>query len=263
MSRPVFLYLMQRGVRSWRFAASSRDVLALGSTWSASCISSSDTEMSGEAERDAVKVVLPLTDAFANDYVKNPPDSRTVVTIYKYDRDDSTYEYWWSGNVTTHEVSGGEVTLRCESDETLLAQAARPRIAMVPCPHALYVGNCRLDRYAFRQTVTLVSLVGAVATVSGHSGTTFAGGMIEASNGDTRKIVKQVGGVLTLARPLSGLSGSVGGSVYIYPGCARTPAACATFANAANQSGTNIENFGGFSWMLTGDRNPWGGSSAS
>lgn len=55
-----------------RFAASSRDVLALGSLWRGSSISSSDTEMSGEAERDAVKVVLPLTDTFANDYVKNP-----------------------------------------------------------------------------------------------------------------------------------------------------------------------------------------------
>ena len=93
--------------------------------------------MSGEAERDAVKVVLPLADSFANDYVKNPPDRRTVVTIYKYERDGGAYELWWSGNVTMHEVSGGEVTFRAESDETLLAQAARPRIAMVPCPHAV------------------------------------------------------------------------------------------------------------------------------
>lgn len=263
MSRPVFLYLMQRGALTWRFAASSRDVLALGSLWQGSSISSSDTEMSGETERDAVKVVLPLSDTFANDYVKNPPDSRTAVTIYKYDRDDGSYEYWWSGNFSGHEINGGEVVLTCQSDEALLAQGSRPRIAMVQCSHAQYVGRCGLNRDDFRQSVTLVSLSGAAAVVSGYSGDNFAGGIIEARNGDTRKITAQIGGALTLARKLPALSGDVGAIVYIYPACDRGPDSCATFANAANPSGTNIENFGGFSWMLTGDKNPWGGSSAT
>lgn len=263
MSRPVFLFKFQTGAVTKRMAASVRDVTALSFVWSAANISCSDVEMSGESERDAVKVVLPLVDSYANAYIKNPPDERTTVEIYKYERASGSSEFWWSGAVTMHQISGAEVTFRCESDETTLAQGSRPRIAMVMCPHAVYHGNCRLEREGFRQDVTLVSVSGSVVVVSGYSGTNFAGGLIMSGSGETRKIKAQSGGTMTLVRPLPSLSADVGGSVYLYPGCARTPTACAAFANADNPSGTNIENFGGFSWMLTGDKNPWGGSSAS
>jgi hypothetical protein len=263
VSRPVFLFKFQNGTVINRMAASVRAVTAGGYVWGAANISCSDVEMSGESERDAVKVVLPLADGYANAYIKNPPDDRTSVEIYRFDRSDSALQFWWSGAVTMHQISGAEVTFRCESDETTLAQGSRPRIAMVMCPHAVYHGACRLNRDDFRQDVTLTGIDGAIITVTGHSGASFAGGLIMSGTGETRKIKAQTGGTMTLVRPLPSLAADIGGAVYLYPGCARTPAACASFANSANASGTNIENHGGFSWMLTGDKNPWGGSSAT
>jgi uncharacterized phage protein (TIGR02218 family) len=76
----------------------------------------------------------------------------------------------------------------------------------------------------------------------------FAQGAIYWRTGDSRfmygEIKSNVGNVLTL-KPLSTLGVSVGDTVTLIAGCARTVAACKGFANAENPSATNIENFQG------------------
>lgn len=260
MSAPVFLYLLERGATAWRKAASARDVTALGETWTASSISHSDVEMSGEAERDAVKLTLPITEDFAADTVFNRPETQATISIYRFDRDDSSYELWWSGRVTAPEVGDGVVELVCDPDVTALAQATLPRIYMRHCPHAVYYGECRLNRALFRVEATVTAISGALVTISGTSDS-FSGGFVEASNGDLRGIKAHSGQVMTLDRKMPALA--VGQIIGLYPGCARTPSACRGFANADNPSGTNIENYGGFRWMLTGEKNPFAGSSVT
>ena len=99
MSRPVFLYLFERQSEVVRKAASPRNVTAMSQVWQASSISHSEPEMSGEAERDAVKVKLAISDAFANAYIKDRPEGQVNLTIYRFERDDNTYQYEWSGRL--------------------------------------------------------------------------------------------------------------------------------------------------------------------
>lgn len=267
MARPVYLYLIQRGALSWRKAASGRNVTALSTTWTASSISHTEPEMSGEAERDAVKITLPLSDDFANEQVRDRPEGTVTVTIYEYERSDDTYQIEWSGRMTTCKADGGEVTLQCEPATAGLTRANRSRIYMRQCPHAVYYGECRLNRADFARTAGLISVSGNVVSIEASTDApdgTYTGGIIEAGNGDTRTIKNHADGLLYLTRPLPALLDDLAASepvVTLYPGCARTLTACASFANADNPSGTNIENYGGFPGMLTGEVNPFAGSS--
>jgi len=208
--------------------------------------------MSGEAERDAVKVKLAISDGFANEYIKDRPEGQVNLTIYRFERDDDTHQFEWSGRLTSHEVNGGEVALRFEPDSTGLAATMLPRIAMRQCPHTQYVGECRLNREVWRHVVPLISLDGSTVTVSLSGAFDYAGGIIEASNGDTRGIKAQSGGVLTLVRPLPALA--LDTEVSLFPSCLRSPTRC-------RETFGNIDNYGGFQWMLTGDTNPFAGSS--
>lgn len=60
-----------------------------------------------------------------------------------------------------------------------------------------------------------------------------------------REIRSNTGNTIVLARPFPFLPAG-GDTVTLIAGCIRTRAACKTFVNAANPSGTNIENFRGF-----------------
>ena len=265
--RQVYLYLFERGTQQIRRAASVRDVVALAQTWTGGAISHSEPEMSGESERDAVKITMPLTDAFASEQVRNRPDGAVTVTIYSYNRDTSTYELEWSGRLSTTSTTGAEVTLNCEPETSALAGAMLPIIAMRQCPHHQYTGKCRLDIAAHRNQVPLLSVSGAVVTIDPATlpaGLVFAGGIIEAADGSRRKIKAYSDGVLTLTRAMPALLVDIAASepaTTLVPTCGNIPSGCATFANVANESGTNIENYGGHQWMMTGGVNPFGGSS--
>ena len=265
--RQVYLYLFERGMQQYRRAASVGDVLALGNVWQASAISHTEPEMSGESERDAVKVTLPLSDAFASEHIRARPDGAVLVTIYSYNRDAGTAELEWSGRLSTTSASGSEAVMSCEPETSALAGAMLPIIAMRQCPHHQYTGKCRLNFADFRHVAPLLSVAGPVVTVEHSSvlaGLQLAGGIIEASDGSTRKIKSYNAGVITITRPLTQLAAdaqATAPTVNLVPTCGNSPDGCATFVNAANASGTNIENYGGHLWMMTGGVNPFGGSS--
>ena len=77
----------------------------------------------------------------------------------------------------------------------------------------------------------------------------FEYGLIFFRNGENklyvREIKNNVGNVLTLQRPFP-FTPLATDFVTVIAGCNRTAAKCKTFTNAANPSGTNIENFQGF-----------------
>ena len=262
MSRPVYLYEFSHNANTIRRAASPRDVLAGGHLWTASSIGHSEVELNGDPERDSVKITLPITDSYFGPFLRNRQDGAVLLSIIKHDRDGGMSELEWDGRLTAPSASGGELTLRFEPETTGLVSGNRPRIFMRPCPHAVYYGECRLSRNNFRVTSALVSVSGAVVEVAASGD--FAGGIIEASDGSTRTVKSQSGNVMTLVRPLPMLSRdmSEGATISLFPGCDRSPERCAEFPNSDNPSGTNIENYGGFLWMLTGGKNPFGGSSS-
>lgn len=269
MSRPVYLYLFDRNVETVRRAASVRDVNAMGEDWLASAISHSEPEMTGEAERDAVKITLPLSDPFADGLLRKRPEGVWLVTIYRLDLSDDSIEFEWAGRLVSPEVSGGEVSLRCEPSNTGLKQTIRPRVFMRSCPHTVYFGECRLNRNLFLVEVALIATDGLeVEYDSGGAADLMilGGGFLQTPSGEMRRIKTPTDAShLTLERRLPSLVTLLTEPfpvVYLLPGCDRSMARCQQFPNAENLSGTNIENHGAFPWMLSGGNNPFGGGSA-
>lgn len=270
MSKPVYLFAFTQGDDVvCRRAASARDVTAMGETWVASSISIDDLPLTGDADKDSVKFQLPITDDWVSDYVRYRPDDTVTIAIYRYERGEDTSELAWQGQITYPDVDGGIVTFNCDPETSMSGTVTLGRVVMRQCPHSIFTGECRLDRANFLIPITLVSVSGVTVTfepTSLVSSGSLAGGMIEAPDGSLRGIVSNTESIITLEwkmRPLLAAFDLSEPIVNVSPGCSQAPERCASFANADNPSGTNIENYGGFLWMLTGDKNPFGGSSAT
>jgi hypothetical protein len=274
VSRPAFLYEFVQGDNVVaRRAASLLSIIAEGEEWTRSSLSHSEPEMTGEAEREAVAIKLPLSDPFALALLKNRYAGITGVRIFRYDRSDDSSELEWAGRIVYPEASGGTLTIRCEPSNTGLRQVTRPRVFMRPCPHTLYHGECRLDAANFVYFADLLTAeidAGGMHVTFTPPADPFAqdlrGGIL-ALDGEVRKIRDQDGdGSVYLEAPFLALieraASSEPGYVSLWPGCNQTMVRCREFPNGDNVSGTNIENFGGFPWMISGGNNPFGGGSA-
>lgn len=270
MSKPVYLVQFAYGTSGTvaaRRAAASRDVIAGGFTWTASSIDFDDIELSGDTERDTVKFTLPLSDDWAYGYFKDIPEERLIVTVYRYDRSDDSLEFTWQGTLTDPEVTGGIITMPCDPSTTALGSTTLPRVFMRACPHGLYSGGCRLNKSDFAISATVTAVSGTTVTIEASSDITsglLTGGIIELPDGSTRNIKYHATTTFKLAYKMPRLATLLEGSdhtVTVYPGCGQSVESCSAFPNSDNASGTNIENYGGFPWAITGTQSPFGGGS--
>ena len=108
-----------------------------------------------------------------------------------------------------------------------------------------------LNSYQHDATVTVVTnqLQFTVNLSPAKANAYFQYGSVYVRTGDNRLFEREIknntGNVITLQRPFP-LTIAVNDTVTLIAGCTRTRAACKTFVNANNPSGTNIENFQGF-----------------
>ena len=256
---PIYLYQFSQAAAVWRYTNQLETVAYDGHNWLSSPLAHSDINQTGEIERDSVTLTFPIDDPFASQFIGRPPELVTTFTLFRGHRDSSDYFVWWKGRIASANTSGVTVILECESVFTSLKRPGLRAKYQRPCRHTVYYGSCGLDKDDFAVASTVSAVSGVSVTFAGTPPTdnTYRGGMIGSSDGQLRMIQSQVGNVLTLVRPLDVLT--VGASVSLYPGCNRTKTRCAQFANAGNASGTNIENFGGFSWIPS--INPFAGGS--
>lgn len=107
-----------------------------------------------------------------------------------------------------------------------------------------------MDNYMHDAAISSVSnsLTFAVNLSPAKADNYFAMGRVYFRSGNNqfyeREIKSNTGNTITLARPFPFLP-AVADTVTVIAGCVRTRAACKGFINAANPSGTNVENFRG------------------
>lgn len=281
---PVYLYQFAQSGVVWRYTNDLLPVTHAGEGWASAPISHGEINQTGEITRDSVKLTLPISHPFGAQFVGYPPEFVTTVTIFRGHRGSDDFLVWWKGRISTSRVVGVTLELECESVFSSLKRPGLRRKSQRPCPHAVYYGLCRLDKADFAIPAEVVSVSGVNVTLSVSPvlpDGTLMGGMLESpTTGELRMVMEQTGGAVVLSRPLAALSsdarsvidngagygrnyGNFYGGFYVqvYPGCNRTPARCAQFPNADNPSGTNIENYGGFSFKPS--KNPFAGGSVT
>lgn len=250
----AFLYEMHRGERSWRFTSEPYPVTIDSLQWEPSAVSHSEIRQGSDVAREPITLTFPDSEPFAMDAFNDSGDFVTSVTLYRFDRASLERRVIWKGRSQKAESKQGTIEVGCESIFTSNKRLGLPRAYQAMCPHGIYtpLPGCGLRIEDFRTDASVASVAGTTVTLDATPASDLNGGIFESAAGDLRTILSQNGGVLTLSRAVPGLAP---GACRVAPGCNRSPARCAQFANPANASGTNIENFGGQSWIPS--KNPF------
>ena len=258
---PVFLYEFKQGDGvEYRFTSDLLAVSHAGHTWQPLQITHAEPTIKSEIEADNLKIEIPVSVDFAASFLGYQPDIRTSLTIYRKQRDAAEVRMVWKGYVGTPTANGGTLSIECATVATWLKQSGLQSKMTRPCRHTVYFGGCRasLSLHSFAVTITGVSgRAVAITDPAGLDVGKLVGGILIANDGEQRMITDHGAGLLTLSRPLDTLA--AGQTVQCARGCQRTRADCAEFQNPDNESGTNIENFGGFPWIPT--KNPFAGGT--
>ena len=248
--RPVYLYRFLLGPNTWRYTSADADITAGGFTWEAAAISDLGISQTGESAQDALTIQMDSQLPPALAFRGAPPTSTMQVTIFR------THEGDVDGQVIAAYV--GEVSsvntptpnlaiITCETIAATMRRAGLRLGWQRTCPYVLYDPlTCKVNKltYEVLGTVDSISTSGVVVVseMAAYPAGYFSGGLISWSDpikgNETRTIEKHMdspaGGFVILGTA-EGIT--VGLSVKIYPGCARSMGACIAFSNLPNYGG--------------------------
>jgi uncharacterized phage protein (TIGR02218 family) len=249
-SRPIELYEVILGSSTYRYT-STEDMITVGSDdYTPETIARSQLELGADAANRTLILTVSSQNVIARQYINVVPGERGLVTIYRYQRDESpafsTTVQLFKGiiqSVRFHD-DGTTAEIAVRSIETALNRTI-PRFSyMGMCNHFLFDQGCQANPSLFNFIGPVTSISGSTMTVTGAgaSGFDFVGGHARpVGANDFRMVLAQAGDVLTLLLPFS--ASVVGGNVQIYAGCDHVvDSDCANVFN-------NVINFGGFGFV--------------
>jgi uncharacterized phage protein (TIGR02218 family) len=259
---PVELYALTYDTTVYRYTSADTDIVHGSETWASYPIRRAAIEATQEQARLALDIEcgpdLPVLDLFRI----CPPDGVVAVTVLRLHRGDGNAVTLWMGRVLSVSLDLGTAKLHCESVYSSLLRPGLRRLYQKQCPHVLYSSACGLDRSAWAETCSVVSLDGVNLEVLGlPSGTedhSYDGGYVEWTDGschvERRSIRTQVGSELILTFQMPGLASASpidAESLLVYLGCDHSLATCdAEFANS--------DNYGGMPYIPS--KNPFDGT---
>ncbi len=253
---PVELYEFRRDSLRWRYTSGADSVTIDGNTYSPVPINRSAIENTSAADKTSIKIEVARDNPVADLFRITPPSDVVLLYVYRYHRTDNDKRTLWIGRVMNCEWRGSLATLSCEPVTVSMNRMGLRRMYQRSCPHKLYGAKCGLTRATYEVTGAVDSISGLVVSVSEADALAdgyFTGGGLEWVNGDgvteRRLITDHTAAALTLSLAITDLA--VADTVTIYPGCAKTTAACLDKFN-------NLNNYGGFPYIPT--KNPFDGS---
>lgn len=208
-----------------------------GDTYSPVPVDSPTLEATGDVNQSNISFTMALSDLDGNQIaiprlnIAFPYPSRIGLTIYRYHHVTGTYTPAWTGLVKQITPAGHEAEIECE---TLLTAMKRMGLAdkfQTLCNFFLYSefgGRCPvvLANHARPGTVAEPPTGNAlkISGISAFGDNQFAGGFIEAANGDTRDILasEQATGLITITGAFPSSTVQSGSSVTLYDGCNHT-----------------------------------------
>lgn len=236
-------------VQQFYFTSADHPITYLGNTYVPTTITRGDMVQREDMNRQNLTLKIPFDNPMPEIYFKEVPDVVAIVTMYRFEEDQSTSEpnvlVYWKGRIAGFKANGQEVTFDCESVFTSMRRTGNRAMYSVQCRHALYGTSCGVDKaeYAITGTVTSINGIEVTLTLTDPpeelSGQYFVGGMME-YNGLFRFITNQGTGFVRLWREMPDLE--VGNTVTVYPGCDRSLSTC-------KNKFSNVINYGGFPWL--------------
>ncbi len=200
-------------------------------------ITSPTVEATGDVNQSNINFTMAITDldgqhiALPRLNIAFPYPSRIGLSIYRYHHITADYATIWTGLVKQITLVDNEATIECETLLTAMRRLGLADKFQTLCNFFLYSefgGRCPvvLEDHARSGTVS-VSPVGNTLVISGigiYGDNWFAGGFIEAANGDTRDILasEQASGIITITGAFPSSTVQSGSAVTLYDGCNHT-----------------------------------------
>lgn len=230
------LYLFKNGTIYNGFSPSILNKTFNGREYIATAIIRSKLVLTSNYEKSAIDFTFPKNNVFAKDMLLNLPENPVEVTIYK---DGIVY---WLGKIIDTKANPTSIILSCDSEQFTLARKGLTARMSPECRHTLYSPNCGVNKLLFKTDFSNITPTSINITVSGLSSPngTYDNGIAE-FEGQSRRIVKQVGSLITLHHAFT-LPVGTSGTLSIYPGCNLTETDCKNKFN-------NLLNNGSFSRM--------------
>jgi hypothetical protein len=251
--QPKELYLWQLGdTRILLTNATTAEVDGLD-TYLPSTITRDQPTYSIEKAGSEVTFEIALGDlngaALVSAYISRLPEGLTQVAVKK--RHPTGDEDFWSGFVVSAVYTDDKLKVLARPLSNLLSKTAPRRGYGKLCQHVFFDSRCTIQRAAHTEpgTVTSIDSTGLVFTVPGIATpevTYLTGEIKKVGAFDRGMIVAQSGDTFSVRYPIPGIE--VNDAVEIVAGCRHDTIDCTAYANVANASGTNIENYGGFPW---------------
>lgn len=211
----------------------------------------------GTHEEDSIDLTieLPITEQLVKDYGFQITPPTLDLTIYRFQRDASTYIPYWKGPVSSISVSGETATLRTPSKFGNMLQGNIPNVyVQPPCNNVLFDELCRVSRVD-NSLDTIASIVDGVVitipSIGGFPNGWFLGGEVAVpARNERRMIIAQAGNVLTVNYAFARLA--TGASIQVTAGCDHSfgrATGCPKFNNQIN--------FGGCPYVPGESNNPF------
>lgn len=247
LGQPIRLYKFTRGVITWAYNSSDRDVTYFGVIYKTlqGGITDSGIRQTGQGDSDALEITAAADIEVAQLFRSVGPASPieiTITDIHAGDYTDAIIVYMGSINAVKFPAEN-RCTIICNTDDAGLDQTGLRLTWARGCPHTHYGRGCLVNREAYKVNGAIAALDGAGITVTAaaaFSDDYFAGGYIEWSVGsaqfDQRGIESHTGSNLVLLGGTSGLTLAL--DIALFPGCDHSIQTCKDkFDNVLNYGG--------------------------
>lgn len=236
--RPVELYRFSCGSDVWAWTSADVATDALGLTFAPAAIARGEVDTSDEDTQGSLEVTVPRTNEVAALFVADLPPAPVMLEVYRYHRADAELVLFWSGEIASAEFAGSSALLAGIPVSRVLRRSLPSAAYQAQCNWALYSPQCGVNKASYRTTAVVTAISGftiSAAEFDIPADGYFRAGWVETATGEKHWVTAHAGAVLTLLTPFRSLA--VGDTVYAYPGCDRTIAACKTFSNLARHLG--------------------------
>lgn len=260
--KPVEMLLINYLTQSWAYTTSETNEVHDGHTFAPLPISHTALKQNGDVAKSTITVKVPKDCAVGELFRAQSPSGVVSLTLFVKHAGDTDVKTFWKGRIVNSEREDPWLNLTVENVFSSMKRMGLRRKSSTQCQLPVYgigEGMCNADREAFKKTLVVASVNGAVVGVTGAGawgGDYFAGGYAtwnHATEGylEQRMVTtSDLSGNVTFVTPPKGIV--VGQTITLYPGCDHMPDTChVRFGNKLN--------YGGMEYMPR--KNPFAGTT--